>query len=151
MLGEHPLQDGDDPPGAERGPDLDRQALPREFIDQREDAQRLPVGAMILEEVIGPDVIRAFGSDRNRVPGAATPSSSATRPGQAQAQLLPQAVDPLEVDGPSLAPQHRPGPAIAVLGVPSGQLPQPLAEGLVPVLARAVSQAGAAEVQQSAG
>src|SRR5262245_49913418 len=38
MRGERPLQDGDDPPGAERGPDLDRQALPREFIDQRQDA-----------------------------------------------------------------------------------------------------------------
>jgi hypothetical protein len=35
--------------------------------------------------------------------------------------------------------------------VPLGQVPQPLAEGLVPVRARAVSQAGAAEVQQSAG
>ena len=43
MLGERPLQDGDDPPGAERGPDLDRQALPREFIDQREDRNACPL------------------------------------------------------------------------------------------------------------
>jgi hypothetical protein len=49
MLGECPLQDGDDPPGAERGPDFDRQALPCEFIDQREDSKRLAVGAMIFE------------------------------------------------------------------------------------------------------
>jgi hypothetical protein len=49
-LGERPLQDGDDPPGAERPTDLDRQALPREFIDQREDAQSLTVGAMILSD-----------------------------------------------------------------------------------------------------
>ena len=73
MLGERPLQDGDDPPGAERGPDLDRQALPSEFIDQRQDAQRLAVGAMILEEVIGPYVIGAIGSDRHGVPSAASP------------------------------------------------------------------------------
>src|SRR5262249_61968742 len=45
LLGERPLQDGDDLPGAERGPDLDRQALPREFIDQREDPKGLAVGA----------------------------------------------------------------------------------------------------------
>jgi hypothetical protein len=29
MLAERPLQDGDDPPVAERPPDLDRQAFPR--------------------------------------------------------------------------------------------------------------------------
>src|SRR5262245_20064371 len=81
---------GDDPPGAERGPDFDRQALPREFIDQRQDAQRLAIGAMILEEVIGPDVIGALGSDRHGVPSSAPPPAATTRPGQAQAQLLPQ-------------------------------------------------------------
>ena len=106
---------------------------------------------MILEEVIGPDVIGALGSDRHGVPSSAAPPAATTRPGQAQAQLLPQAVDPLAVDGPALAPEHRPGPSIAVTGVPLGQVPQPLAEGLVPVRARAVSQAGPAEVQQSAG
>src|SRR4051794_24911880 len=55
-----------------------------------------------------------------------------TRPGQAQAQLLPQAVDPLAIDGPPRAPEPRPGPAIAVTGVPLGQVPQPLAEGFDP-------------------
>ena len=74
----------------QRGPDLDRQALPREFIDQREDPKRLSVRVMILEEVIGPDVIGALGSDGHGVPSAATPPAAATRPGQAQAQLLPQ-------------------------------------------------------------
>jgi hypothetical protein len=77
---------------------------------------------MILEEVIGPDVIGALGSDRHGVPSAAPPAAT-TRPGQAQAQLLPQAVDPLAFDSPALAPEHRPGPSIAVTGVPPGQVP----------------------------
>src|SRR5262249_52347699 len=85
LLGERPLQDGDAPPGAERGPDLDGQALPRVFVDQREDPQRLAVRTMILEDVIGPGVIGALGSDRHRVAAAATPSAAATRPWQAQA------------------------------------------------------------------
>jgi hypothetical protein len=34
MLGEHALQDRDDPPSAERSADLDRQALPSELVDQ---------------------------------------------------------------------------------------------------------------------
>src|SRR5690242_13898437 len=106
---------------------------------------------MILEEVIGPDVIGMLGSNRHGVPSSAPPPATTTRSGQTQAQLPPQAVDPLDVDGPALAPEHRPGPAIAIPGVPLGQVPQPLAEGLVPVRARAVSQAGPAEVQQSAG
>jgi hypothetical protein len=130
---------------------FDRQALPREFVDEREDAEHLAVGAMILEEVIGPDAIGALGSDRHGVPSAATPPTATTRPGQVQAQCLPQAVDPLVLDGPALAAEHRPSPSIAVTGMPLGQVPQPLTDVLVPARAPAVSQAGPADVEQSAG
>jgi hypothetical protein len=81
VLGERPLPGGgEEPPGAGRGPDLDRRALPTGFINPRQDAQPLAVGALILEGVVRPDVVGAPGSDRHRVPSARTPPAGDPSP-----------------------------------------------------------------------
>lgn len=87
MLGEYPLQDGDDPPCAERPADLDRQAFPREFVDQGQHAEGPAVRALVLQEVVRPDVAWILGADGHRVLDA-NPSASAAGPGDGKIQGL---------------------------------------------------------------
>ena len=102
MLGERLVQDRYDSRCVERSADLNRQAPPRELVDQGQHPERLAVLAVILQKVIRPDMAGVVRADRHQVVAAA---AAPARPRDGQPEFLPQAVDPFKVDGPALAPR----------------------------------------------
>jgi len=55
-------QDLDDPPGPNPAGDIDRQALARELVDDRQALQGAPVGARVEHEIVRPHVIVELAS-----------------------------------------------------------------------------------------
>src|SRR3954468_10057738 len=106
--------------------DLDRQAFPRELVHHRQQLQAPPVGRLVVDEVIAPDVVRALG------PAASAAVLALPEPATLPLDLrhleplsTPEPVDSLEVDRPPLPHQWGLDPPVAIAGVLSGQGPDP--------------------------
>src|SRR4051812_39148125 len=106
--------------------DLDRQAFPGELIDHRQQLQAPPVGRLVVDEVVAPDVVGPLGSTAAAAV-LALPQATAfpLHLRHLEAIPTPEAMDPLEVDRPPLPHQHGPDASIAVAGVLPGQRPDP--------------------------
>src|SRR4051794_4017222 len=107
-------------------PHLQRQALARVLVHQREPLQRPAVGGPVVQEVPRPDVILVL-----RRPPHATVDAAAQAPllplfpGHFEPLATPQTPDPLAVDPPAVPAQQRPDPPVAVPRVPRHQLQHP--------------------------
>src|SRR3954468_5839 len=115
-------QDIDHVHGLELAGDPDRQALVRELVDDVEHAVLPSVVGAVLDEVVGPDVVRALGSE----PDAGSvrqpePPALGLLPRDLKPFPPPEPLDTLAVDPPTGLAQQRRDPAIAVAAVPSGE------------------------------
>src|SRR5690606_7220667 len=102
--------------------DADRQALPGELVDDVEHAELPAIVGPALDEVIGPDMVGAFGPepDARSVIQPETPFLRLLL-GNLQPLPPPDALDAFGVDRPSLRPQHRRDPAIAIAAIPGSE------------------------------
>jgi hypothetical protein len=135
--------------GPELSGDLDRQALPRVFVDDREHADRSPVMGSCSDKIIRPDMVRPAGPQ--------TDAGSVVEPQSAALGLLawdlqpltsPDPLDPLVIYPPALAAQQRSDPPVAVATVGSGQTHDRIRQSLLVVgddRAIALRRAGLAE------
>src|SRR5262249_26412411 len=96
--------------GRTAGIDIDIQFFACEFVHDRQNPQCAPIQCLILDKVVGPDVIW-IGRSQGRWPIAMRSLS----PGafDLQPRVLPQPMDTLAIDG-TLAVQQRVNAAIAV-------------------------------------
>jgi hypothetical protein len=128
QLGEH----GQDVVRGEAAGDPDRQALPAELVDDHEHPEHLAVAGAVLDEVVGPDLVRAL-----------RPEPHARAVAQPQARTLglllrdlqplapPDPLDPLRVHPPARPPQQGGDPAVAVPPVRARQRDDPGGEPLL--------------------
>src|SRR5262249_20895131 len=105
---------------------LQGQALARVLVHQREPLQRPAVARPVVQEVPRPDVVLVLGRPPHAAVGAAPqPPLLPLFPRHSQPLLPPEAVNPLAVDAPALAPQQGPDPPVAVARVLAHQLQHP--------------------------
>lgn len=102
----------DDAPRADRAGDVDRQTLMREFVDDRQAFDLLPVGTGIEDEIVGPDVMGGAWRQRAGSRGGDAPARSFPR--QLQPSLAPQAFGARGAHGQALTPEKDPDPTITV-------------------------------------
>ena len=101
--------------------DVDRQALPRELVDDRQALQRAPVRAGIEHEVVRPDVIDRRRRQRPRATGGHASARPLLR--HLQALLPPQPIHAVGAQRVALALEEDPDRAIAVPRILRGQRP----------------------------
>src|SRR5208283_3710726 len=115
-------QDVDDVHRAELAIDPDGQAFPSELINDVEHAIFASIMGAILDEVVGPDMVRMLGPQ--------TDAGSVIEPEPLPLWLLcrdlqplppPDALDALDVHRPAGAPQQRRDPSIAVAAILDGE------------------------------
>jgi hypothetical protein len=117
-------QDIDHVHGLELAGDPDRQALVRELVDEVEHAVLPSVMGAVLDEVVGPDVVRALGSE----PDAGSvrqpePPALGLLLGHLQPLSAPDPLHPLVVDHPASGRAQQLGDlAVAVAAVLARQL-----------------------------
>src|SRR5690606_31210454 len=108
----------DDVGGVELATDPDRQAFPGELVDDVEHAELPAIVGPPLDKVIGPDMVGMLRPKPD--------ARSVIQPEAAFLRLLlgnlqplppPDALDAFGVHRPSLRPQHRRDPAIAIAAV----------------------------------
>ena len=100
----------------------DRQAFPRELVDDVEHAILLSIMGAILDEVVGPDMVGIFRPQPD--------ARSVIEPEPASLRLLlrnlqplppPDPLDPFDVHHPAGIPQHGCDPPIAITAVLGGE------------------------------
>ena len=95
-------QDVDDVGGFELPVDPDRQAFPRELVDDIQHAVLPSVMGAILDEVVGPDMVGPLGPQTDAGPVAQPEPAAFRLPGwDLQPLLPPDPLDPLVVDHPA--------------------------------------------------
>src|SRR5262245_26303673 len=122
----HPRQHCDHRLGRHAPLHLQRQALARVLVHQREPLQGPAIARPVVQEVPRPDVVLVLrGPAHTAVGAAAQPPLFPLLSRHFQPLLPPQPVDPLAVDAPALPPQQRPDPPVAVARVLAYQLQHP--------------------------
>ena len=122
MRHEQVRQDVDDIRRVELAGDADRQAFPGELVDDVEHAELPSVVRPALDEIVGPDMVRALWPQTDTGP-VIQPEAAFLRLLLRHFQPLPSPdpFDPLDVHRPALRPQHRRDPAIAIAAIPGGE------------------------------
>ena len=115
-------QDVDDVGRVQLAVDPDRQALAGELVDDVEHAELPPVVGPVLDEVVGPDVVRVLRPQTD-ARSVVQPEPALLRlPGRHLQPLPPpDPLDPLDVHRPAGLPQHRRDPPVAVAAVLGGE------------------------------
>jgi hypothetical protein len=85
---DEPGEHFDDATGANASRDVDRQALTRPLVDHREALEPLPVGAVVEDEVVCPNLVGAGRRGRSGATGRDTSARPAA--GQLQPRRPPQ-------------------------------------------------------------
>src|SRR5579864_1464038 len=106
----------DDTRGTDAARHVDRQAFPRELVDDSQTFDLLPVGTGIVNEIVGPDLVRSVGRQGSRPRRGNPPSWPASR--QLQAGRTPEAIGALGTHGMTLATQEDPDTPVAVARIP---------------------------------
>ena len=113
----------------------DGEALPTEFIDDRQHLDGTTIVGAVCHKVIGPDVVAMGGAEPDTRPVVEPePSTLGLFPRNLQPLLAPETFDPLMVDLPALPFQKGGDPAIAIATVLSGQVDYRLSQSLVSLL-----------------
>lgn len=131
-----PIERSDDPCAGQREVHLERGALPRVVIDDRQRAEPPPVGERVAHEVHAPALVRAGGrGERCAWPGDTLPPP----PPHDEPRLTLQAVNELPIDQePFTAQQHVESP-VAPARAQLGQGRQPSAQRGAPKARRSPS------------
>jgi hypothetical protein len=110
--------------GLELAGDPDRQALVRELVDDVEHAVLPSVMGAILDKVVGPDVVGAFGSQPDAGPvRQPAPRAFGLLGWNLQPLAAPDPLDPLVVDHPACGRAQQLGDlAVAVPAILPGEL-----------------------------
>jgi len=115
VLGDEPGEDLDDATRADQAGNVDRQALPGEFVDDGEAFELLAVGTGIEHEIVGPDMV---GSCRRQRPRAGCRYRSGRTPAlKLQPGVTPQSVRPVAAHGVSFASQKHSNPPVSLARV----------------------------------
>jgi hypothetical protein len=100
----------------------DRQALAGVFIDDVEHAVLPSVAGAVLDEVVGPDMVRVLRPQpQARAIMEPEPALLGLLPRDLQPLPSPDPLDPLAVHRPARLPQQGGDPAVAVAAVPGGE------------------------------
>ena len=114
-------EDVDHVGGLELAGDPDRQALVRELVDEVEHAVLPSIVSAILDEVVGPDVVRVFGPQPEAGPvRQPEPATLGLLGWDLQPLAPPDPLDTFVVDHPARGGAQQPGDfAVAVAAVPA--------------------------------
>ena len=129
--------------GREGCPTADGQRAPGKFVGQGQDFQGRPLAGLVEDEIVGPDVVRLFGLQRETL---SCPYLSAQSPGwEGEAFALPDLVNRLAVHHHAFPHQGRMHPSTPPTRVPERQGLDPRWKGLImsgmrPVRQRRVGQ-----------
>ena len=98
------------------------QALPTEFVDDRQDLEGTAVVRAVCHKIIGPDVM-AMGGPEPDTRSIVEPQTSTLGLllGNIQPLLTPDAFHPLVIDPPTLSSEQCRNPAITVTPIPFGK------------------------------
>ena len=121
---EHELRQGlDDGGRVQLAVDPDRQRLASELVDDGQHPELAPVVRPVLDEVVGPDVVRPLRPQPD-AGSVIEPKPALLRlfPWHLQPLAPPDPLDPLLVHGPARLVQERRDPAVAVAAVGRRQL-----------------------------
>ena len=100
----------------------DRQTFSGELVDDVEHAELPAIVGPTLDEVIGPDMIGMLGPKPDaRSVIQPEPASLRLFLGNLQPLPPPDPLDTLGIHRPTLGPQHRRDPAIAIAAIPGGE------------------------------
>ena len=112
----------DDIGALELAGDADREAFPRELVDDIEHPERSAIMRAVVYEVVRPDVVRPFGAQPN-ARAVIQPKPFALRlfGGNLQPFTLPDSLNTLVVHRPSGAAQKFCDPAVAIATVVAGE------------------------------
>ncbi len=109
----------------------DGEALPTEFVDDRQDLEGPSIMCPVRYEIIGPDMVTMGGPEPDTSPIVEPqPSAFGLLLGNLQPLLTPDAFHPLVIDPPTLSSEQGCDTAIPVTPVPFGKLNNFLSKSL---------------------
>src|SRR5216684_8992134 len=123
-------QDLNDTTGPDATGHIDRQALSRPFVDDRETLQLLRIRTRIEHEVVRPHVIRPGGRHRSGPPGRDSAPRATSR--YLQRRLTPEPMRAIRTHHMARAREEDPNPPIAVARVLTRQLAHRRDRGRIP-------------------
>jgi len=110
-------------PAVQPAPGMDRQALPRELIDQVQHPHRPSIVRVGADEIVGPDVIGSLRPQPYARPVVEPqPPTWLLLLGNLQPFAVPDALYPILAHSPARFPQRHRDAAIAVAAILAGQL-----------------------------